>query len=101
MNQKIREILPEDIEYYSPDGGLSFWIKLPLYIDMNSLYYKTQTKGLQYVPGSVFSTRKYPVNNYIRLSFAQTDERSIEQGLNILAYCIQDIKANKPVRSWG
>lgn len=95
MKLAMKNILPKDVTYSYPKGGFSFWIKLPAFVDISSLYYMANTRGLSFVPGNIFSSDRYPINNYIRLSFAQVNDEAIDKGIYILNDCIKALKRGK------
>lgn len=87
MYNSLKKI--KDIEFKKPKGGLSFWIKLPKDISSKAVYISMISKGVGILPGVVFSEDK---DNYIRVSFAQCEEKEIEEGLKIFENAIKNLK---------
>ena len=79
----------KDISFKKPKGGLCFWIKLPDNISSKAVYINMLSKGVGILPGVVFSENK---DNFIRISFAQCEEKNIEKGINLLASAIEKLK---------
>lgn len=78
-----------DIKFTCPKGGLCFWIELPEDISSKAIYLSMLSRGVGILPGIVFSEKK---NNYIRISFAQCEEKEIEEGINLLKNTIEKLK---------
>lgn len=66
------------LSFEKPQGGLSFWIKLPDEITGEAIYFKLLKKGVSIIPGVVFSPKFV---SYIRLSFAQCSYEDIDKGI--------------------
>lgn len=79
----------KDISFKKPKGGLCFWIKLPDNISSKAVYINMLSKGVGILPGVVFSENK---DNFIRISFAQCEEKNIEKGVDLLASAIEKLK---------
>lgn len=79
----------KDISFKKPKGGLCFWIKLPDNISSKAVYINMLSKGVGILPGAVFSENK---DNFIRISFAQCEEKNIEKGVDLLASAIEKLK---------
>ena len=75
--------------FKKPKGGLCFWIKLPDNISSKAVYINMLSKGVGILPGVVFSENK---DNFIRISFAQCEEKNIEKGVDLLASAIEKLK---------
>lgn len=79
----------KDIKFKKPEGGLCFWIELPENISSRAVYLNMLSKGVGILPGIVFSENK---NSFIRISFAQCEEREIEEGIKILGEAVEKLK---------
>lgn len=77
-----------NITFQKPEGGLSFWLKLPENISGEALYFKLSKFGIRVIPGTVFSLN---FTNYIRLSFAQCNLKDIEKGITTLEKIILEL----------
>lgn len=75
----------ENINFYKPKGGLSFWIKLPENVSSKAIYLKLLSKGIGILPGILFSSN---LDNYIRISFAQCKNEDINFSITQLNLAI-------------
>ena len=87
MYSKLKKI--ENIKINKPKGGMCFWIELPKEITGEAVYMKLAKRGVGILPGVVFSEKSY---NYIRLSFAQCNEKEIDEGIEILGKVIDELR---------
>lgn len=78
-----------NIYFYRPKGGLSFWIRLPKNISSKAVYLKLLSKGIGILPGILFSK---DMDNFIRISFAQCKNKDISFAINELNLAISDLK---------
>ena len=79
----------KNITFKRPKGGLCFWVKLPENISSKAVYVNMLSHGVGILPGVVFSENN---DNYIRIRFAQCEEKDIEAGVKILACAIDKLK---------
>ena len=79
----------KDISFKKPKGGLCFWIKLPENISSKAVYVNMLSNGVGILPGVVFSEKK---DNYVRISFAQCEEKCIEEGIKYFSCAIDKLK---------
>ena len=79
----------KNIKFKKPLGGLCFWIELPEDVSSKAVYLTMISNGVGILPGVVFSENK---NNFIRISFAQCEEKHIEKGIELLAQAIEKLK---------
>ena len=87
MYNKLKKI--ENIKINKPKGGMCFWIELPKEITGEGVYLKLIRRGVGILPGVVFSEKAY---NFIRLSFAQCNEKEIDEGIEILSKVIDELR---------
>ena len=87
MYNALKEI--EGIHFYKPQGGLSFWIKLPDNISSKAIYLKLLSKKIGILPGILFSPH---FDNYIRVSFAQCKNEDIDFSIKQLNLAIISLK---------
>ena len=88
---KIAPLLPGEIEWTRPTGGMYVWLTLPERIDTGRegpLFQGAIEEGVLFVPGEYCypndPTRTVPKNT-IRLSFGVPNEAEIEQGIGRLS----------------
>ena len=87
MYNSLKKI--KDISLKKPKGGLCFWVKLPENVSSKAVYINMLSHGVGILPGVVFSEKK---DNYIRISFAQCEEKNIEEGVKLLGCAIEKLK---------
>lgn len=87
MYEALKKI--DEIKLKKPEGGLSFWVKLPKEISSKAVYVNMLSKGVGILPGIAFSRDK---DNYIRISFAQCQEKEIEEGVRLLSTSLKKLK---------
>ena len=84
MLRMLVEHMPEGVDWTRPEGGMFVWVTLPE--DMNGTDLLTralETVKLAFVPGQAF----FPDDtgtNMIRLSFSNSDEAAIREGIRRL-----------------
>ena len=78
-----KQLLPEDIEYIIPEGGLSLWLNLPERLNAQDIIQKAYSQGVLICDGTPFFVRNAP-NRQIRISFATLSLAEINAGMKIL-----------------
>ncbi|MBR0599698.1 PLP-dependent aminotransferase family protein [Sinanaerobacter chloroacetimidivorans] len=78
------------LDYTIPRGGVYLWCRLPREVDSKTLYGKAISRGVSYIPGSVFYPRGSKGENYIRLNFSYPGKTEIEKGIQLLAEAMQE-----------
>lgn len=79
----------KDIKFKKTAGGLCFWIELPEDVSSKAVYLTMMSQGVGILPGVVFSENK---NNFIRISFAQCEEKNIEKGVALLGAALEKLR---------
>ncbi len=82
--------LPEDITYYQPGGGLTFWITLPDNCSPNLFSQQCLKEQVVITPGNLFYPDNRDINKF-RLSFAAVYPEDIEKGIKKLGQCYWQI----------
>lgn len=88
MLDAIKKEIPDEVQYYTPKGGLYIWLKLPCDMDAVELLKEAKKNGVSFIPGTSF----YPDNrksNELRLNFSNMDDVSTAKGIRILADTIR------------
>ena len=84
MLQALAEHMPEGIDWTRPEGGMFVWLTLPEDVNGADLLTRAlEMVKLAFVPGQAF----YPDDtgaNTIRLSFSNSDEATIREGIRRL-----------------
>ncbi|WP_027626632.1 PLP-dependent aminotransferase family protein [Clostridium lundense] len=84
MKERLND-LNEYIEFYSPGGGLHFYVKLKgTKVNSVDLFYKCKRKGVLITPGIIFYKDPKDGLNYFRVGFSQVGEEEIDKGINII-----------------
>ncbi|HOJ11698.1 MAG TPA: PLP-dependent aminotransferase family protein [Clostridiales bacterium] len=92
MLSYLNDMKEYGLKFTQPGGGFNFWVKLPIGMDANMLYYQTSKRGVVFIPGSIFSYGRSTIGaDYVRLSFAQANEQDIKYGMSVLKDCIENI----------
>ncbi len=85
MLRKLLQLKKYGIDFVDPMGGLNFWITLPKTLSSNEIYEECLKRDVIVVPGKMFFVHgKHSGDNTLRLSYAATNEKQIEEGLKIL-----------------
>ena len=82
------------VEYEVPKGGVYLWIKLPAGISARKLLVETQKRGMTFMPGHLFYTKKSRGNDHIRLNFSYPTEKQIIEGVEILKIALAHEKTD-------
>lgn len=90
MMDCFQRLLPGDIKYVYPDGGLFTWVELPGRIDTMEMLQEAITRKVAYMPGREFFVEGQPVrNNCMRVSFGGVTPDQIPVGMERLAQVIR------------
>jgi 2-aminoadipate transaminase len=86
MMECIRTMLPDDIRYVYPDGGLFTWIELPEQIDTTAMLNEAVARKVAYMPGKEFFVEGQPIRrSCMRISFGGVTPEKIQIGMERLA----------------
>jgi 2-aminoadipate transaminase len=80
MQRALLAHLPNGCRWQMPQGGMFFWINLPVGIDALQLLPVAVARGVAYVPGAAFCAGA-PQRNTLRLSFVTASPAQIEAGV--------------------
>ncbi len=84
MLEALDQHMPDGVEWTRPEGGMFIWVTLPKEVNGADLLARAlETVKLAFVPGQAF----YPDDtgaNTIRLSFSNSDEDTIREGIRRL-----------------
>lgn len=89
MAESLEKYGNDELEWYVPNGGLYFWLRLPEEVDLSTLITKAEAKKVVFVPGNIFYSG-ISSSNYIRLSFSATTLENIAQGIKLLMAAINE-----------
>jgi hypothetical protein len=89
MLDALRREMPEGVQWTRPEGGMFVWLTLPQRYDGAELLARAlKTVQLAFVPGRAF----FPDGsgrNTIRLSFSNSDETTIREGIKRLGHVLR------------
>jgi 2-aminoadipate transaminase len=89
MMSCIQTMLPADVKYVYPDGGLFTWVELPGHIDTTALLEQAVVQKVAYMPGKEFFVEGQPIrDNCMRISFGGVTPEKIPIGMERLARVI-------------
>ncbi|WP_029215695.1 PLP-dependent aminotransferase family protein [Kallotenue papyrolyticum] len=87
MAKALQRSFPREASWFTPQGGLCFWVALPPGVDALELYRAALEQGVAFAPGQAFFP-PLATQDHIRLSFAAHAPAVIERGLAILGELI-------------
>ena len=97
MKLAIEKHFPPAVEWWEPEGGLYFWVRLPrgLAMGMKSKIFSTALKNdVLYVPGELCyaddPARRKP-NHEMRISFGSASEKDIREGIKRLGKVLRKL----------
>ncbi|MDP2899620.1 MAG: PLP-dependent aminotransferase family protein [Candidatus Bathyarchaeota archaeon] len=88
MLEAMKTSFPKKAKWDEPKGGLFLWVKLPRNISSDELLKDAVSKGVAFVPGSLFFTK--PVHNYMRLNYSLPSEDDIVTGIQTLGRLLKE-----------
>lgn len=84
MISALERCLPADIPFTRPQGGMFIWVTLPETADAMAILKDAVAQKVSFLPGGSFFTDG-DGRRYMRLSYSQADEATIEEGIARLA----------------
>ncbi|KYH30124.1 PLP-dependent aminotransferase family protein [Clostridium colicanis] len=91
MEKCINDILSAKVDFHSPGGGLSFYLKIKDKINISSieLFNKCKRNKVIITPGGLFYKNSIEGEKHFRLGFSVTDKDEIENGIKIINKLLQ------------
>jgi 2-aminoadipate transaminase len=90
MMDCIKTMLPDEVKYVYPDGGLFTWVELPEQVDTTSMLEEAKAQKVAYMPGREFFVEGQPIrNNCMRVSFGSVPPEKIQIGMERLSKVIR------------
>ncbi|WP_028403010.1 PLP-dependent aminotransferase family protein [Ectobacillus panaciterrae] len=77
MISSLSEFLDNKVEFMIPEGGIHMWCKLNGPINEYQLLEEAIKKGVVFVPGSIFGSKK----GYVRFTFGRGETNLIQEGI--------------------
>lgn len=90
MLEALSEYMPEaeGLSWTKPEGGLFLWVRLPVYIDADEMFYDAVEEKVAYVIGSAFHCNNKGRNTF-RMNFSYPTEDKIVEGIRRLGKCVK------------
>lgn len=73
----LQQQLQDEVEFYTPEGGIHLWCKLKRKISERRLLQEAIKQGVVFVPGSVMGSTE----GYARFTFGRAEKHLIEEGV--------------------
>lgn len=102
MGQALEKYFPDNTSWFIPQGGFFYWVQLPENINSSILFKKAVKNRVAFVTGCSFFADPRDGDNYIRLSFSNTEPAEIEKGIKLLASTIikeSEVRIKKPTKT--
>lgn len=90
MIEGLEKHLPSYVTFEKPRGGFYTWLRLPEGTDATDILKKAIEKGVVFVSGKTFDPDAVQ-NNYMRVSFCNTDVETIRKGIPLIAEAIKEV----------
>ncbi|HHY05142.1 MAG TPA: PLP-dependent aminotransferase family protein, partial [Thermoanaerobacterales bacterium] len=97
------KIMPSEVNYTIPNGGLFFWVSLPEGFYSMNLYNEALKHDILIMPGDIFFPEKRPSTGF-RMSFAEIAPDDINDGVELLSKIIDEFLDKyriSPIRGTG
>lgn len=94
--EALTDLMPEDITWTRPDGGLFVWATLPPGLDSKAMMPRSISARVAYVPGTGFYAHGGGAGN-MRLNFSFPPPERIREGVRRLAGVIEQEMAMRQV----
>jgi 2-aminoadipate transaminase len=89
MIAELKAKLPAGWSWAYPDGGLFLWMRAPQSVDTTQLLVRALERRVAFVPGAPFWVNR-DVRNTLRVSFSNSPEEKIREGIDRLAATIAE-----------
>jgi 2-aminoadipate transaminase len=83
LRRALEQHLPPEVRVIYPDGGMSVWVELPVFLDAAELLVKARERHLIFAPARYFYFQN-PKHNALRLCYTALPDDKIEKGAAIL-----------------
>jgi GntR family transcriptional regulator / MocR family aminotransferase len=95
MIESIDRLLPEEVQFVKPQGGLHLWLRLPEGLSALDLLPLAFEEGVAFAPGYNFFLERPSGCTFIRLNFAAHPPDKIQTGIKRLQKAIKRLEAQK------
>jgi len=90
MLQALDTLMPKDVTWTRPNGGLFLWLTLPEQIDADALLERSLEQKVAFVPGESFHANGGGTNT-MRLNFSHSTAERIAEGVGRLARSVREL----------
>lgn len=94
MLATLDRLMPADVHWTQPQGGMFIWVTLPRYYDATALLQTALEYDVAYVPGTCFYANGGG-SNTLRLNFSMPTTEQITEGLGRLASMLHSYSREK------
>lgn len=81
----LHQLLPDQVDFLSPEGGIHLWCKLKQPISESLLLTESVKRGVIFVPGSVFGSQQ----GYVRFTFGRAEKELVYEGISRFSEALQ------------
>ncbi len=97
--QLLKTHAPKGTKWTVPEGGISIWITLPRYLNVEKLLYQAITdKKIAFLPGTICYPNEVECN-HLRICFSYLEEEHLEKVLIDLCILMKDFLKGQRVQS--
>jgi 2-aminoadipate transaminase len=90
MLEALDTLMPKEVTWTRPKGGMFLWLTLPEHIDATALLEKSLEQKVAFVPGESFHANGGGTNT-MRLNFSHSTPQRIAEGVGRLARSIGEL----------
>jgi DNA-binding transcriptional MocR family regulator len=83
LRRAIERHFPPEARVIYPDGGMSVWVELPVFLDAEELLVKARERRVLFAPARYFYFQN-PKHHALRLCYTALPDDKIEKGAGIL-----------------
>jgi DNA-binding transcriptional MocR family regulator len=87
----LYDLLDDQVEFLAPEGGIHIWCKVKADIDEQLLLRESIRRGVVYVPGSIFGTKK----GCARFTFGRADGEQIYEAISRFSDALRSFVKSK------
>ena len=91
MEAMMRQHLPREMKWVSPNGGMFIWASLPEGMSAMQLFDAAVKENVAFVPGVPFYTDGRTDCNTLRLNFTCSGDEDIKKGVERLGMCVGEM----------
>lgn len=92
MLGRLDEVLPKDMKFTRPEGGLFVWLTLPQGVVLDDFVKAAMAKKLAVVPGTAFNCDQTASSDSFRITYSTPSEEQILRGCDIIGEVVRDLR---------